>query len=114
MADAELQAFKDSRLLEWAVVPEAVRLLGVGRGRSLADGLDDAREARSRGGGRVAGPSTWPSTASSTRPADVDVMVTAGAGTGKTETMSERIVYLLATSGAHETAEGEPPGRPAG
>lgn len=31
------------------------------------------------------------------QPADSDVVVTAGAGTGKTETMSERIVFLLAT-----------------
>ena len=29
---------------------------------------------------------------------DSDIVITAGAGTGKTETMSERIIYLLATS----------------
>lgn len=31
-----------------------------------------------------------------------DVVVTAGAGTGKTETMSERLIYLLATCGGTE------------
>jgi superfamily I DNA/RNA helicase len=34
-----------------------------------------------------------------------DVVITAGAGTGKTETMSERIVYLLATSALVEERE---------
>ena len=41
--------------------------------------------------------------------ADSDVVVSAGAGTGKTETMSERIVYLLATGAGRSTGEGEEP-----
>jgi DNA helicase-2/ATP-dependent DNA helicase PcrA len=36
---------------------------------------------------------------------DQDVLITAGAGTGKTETMSERIVFLLATSQSHTATE---------
>ena len=39
-------------------------------------------------------------------PSTTDVMVTAGAGTGKTETMAERLVFLLATNGANLTAHG--------
>jgi DNA helicase-2/ATP-dependent DNA helicase PcrA len=41
----------------------------------------------------------------------VDVLVTAGAGTGKTETMSERLVYLLATSHAAPATD-DAPARP--
>jgi DNA helicase II / ATP-dependent DNA helicase PcrA len=41
-------------------------------------------------------------------PIDSDVLVTAGAGTGKTETMSERLVFVLSTGGSRSDTEGRP------
>jgi superfamily I DNA/RNA helicase len=108
MTDVELTAFKESRLLEWAVVAEASGCSAwVVDGAWPTDLTEEAKravEAADDSGGvnlaqyRVVH-----------APEASDLMVTAGAGTGKTETMSERIVYLLATSGSHETAVGSHP-----
>lgn len=93
---SELQAFLDSRLLEWAVVPASKGMSvavvdGAGYG-SLDKRTVAVLEAADESGGinllqyEVVH-------AGQTR----NVVVSAGAGTGKTETMSERIIFLLAT-----------------
>lgn len=105
---AELEAFEDARMLEWADGVEA----STGCLEWVVDGqgVDDlppeveAALAAADDGGLLnlkqyeivhADP-------------DADVVVSAGAGTGKTETMSERIVFLLATAG-RGAAVGERP-----
>jgi len=105
--DATL-AYRNARLLEWSAQP-SLRVEGgtawivdgdpesLSRHRALLEEVDD--EARDEDGLNfrqyqiVHAP-----------PMD-DVLVTAGAGTGKTETMSERLVFLLATSEATRAPE---------
>lgn len=91
-----LNAFKDSRLLEWAVIPEAKELNewvldGNGFGELSKAALIATSAADDSGAINMKQYQIVHSSA------DNDVMVSAGAGTGKTETMSERVVFLLAT-----------------
>jgi DNA helicase-2/ATP-dependent DNA helicase PcrA len=96
-ADERLSAFEAARLLEWAVVPDLV-----GPGMWVVDGkalpeqaalLDRILdEADSHGGINAAQYRVVHA------PHATDVIVAAGAGTGKTETMAERLVFLLATA----------------
>jgi superfamily I DNA/RNA helicase len=91
-----LSAYKDSRLLEWAVIPEAEGLnewVIDGNGFSELSGaaLIASNAADESGAINMMQYQIVHSCA------DNDVMVSAGAGTGKTETMSERVVFLLAT-----------------
>ena len=103
-----VDAYVDARLIEWAVIPHASSAAGWvvdGVGvrelpRELRAALDDADAA---GGLNLAQYEVVHA------PSEADVVVSAGAGTGKTETMSERIVYLLATGGGRSTGEGEEP-----
>jgi len=96
MPTERLEAFRQARLLEWAVVPdlcgaEGWYVDGHGTGdpdsaiRRVLQGADDCGEINL---GQYLIVHADPT---------ADVLVTAGAGTGKTETMSERIVFLLAT-----------------
>lgn len=96
---SRLQAFEDGRLLEWAVVPGLE-----GSEHWVVDGdlptprppaLDHALRAADIPGGINLGQYLIVHAS-----ADSDVLVTAGAGTGKTETMAERMIFLLATSRA--------------
>lgn len=95
---AEMQAFKDSRLLEWAVVGDALDdevgawVVDGALPTPLPEELAQALGAADDVGGINVGQYRIVHA-----PADSDLLVTAGAGTGKTETMSERVVYLLAT-----------------
>ena len=91
-----LSAYKDSRLLEWAVVPEAK---GLNEWVIDGDGLSEISQAA-----RIAKDAADKSGSINMMQYDIvhsisdnDVMVRAGAGTGKTETMSERVIFLLAT-----------------
>ncbi len=102
----ELDAFKDSRLLEWAVVPNlgktAVWIVD-GKFESETDsGALHALEAADISGGI-----NFKQYKIVHAPSGADVVVAAGAGTGKTETMSERIVFLLATNGCLGQREGD-------
>lgn len=98
MDAVDLQAFKESRLLEWSVLDAEPELAcwavdgrpSAGEEVPLDVALDaaDAQGAINVGQYRIvhADPRR-------------DVLVTAGAGTGKTETMAERLVFLLSTVG---------------
>jgi DNA helicase-2/ATP-dependent DNA helicase PcrA len=91
-----LSAFQDSRLLEWAVVPEA---LGLHEWIVDGNGLSDISEAvqKAKVAADESGKINMKQYDIVHSDAKNDIMVSAGAGTGKTETMSERVVFLLAT-----------------
>lgn len=93
---AELRPFLEVRLLEVAAVPNAEctgRWIIDGRGVSGDRALGSVLESADAHGGinvlqyRIVHEFQ-----------DADVQVVAGAGTGKTETMTERIMFLLSTS----------------
>ena len=105
VAAARRRALMASRLLEVVVLPdlsedhEHWQVDGHDMGE-VPDWLDDVLESADREGGinlkqyRIVHAE-----------ADSDVSVMAGAGTGKTETMSERLLFLLSTSRANAPAE---------
>lgn len=105
--DEEVRAFEQARLLEWAVVPDLEpepNPLWVVDGRGFEANyraLNAVEKANQSGG--INGDQYKIVHADPAR----DVIVDAGAGTGKTETMSERILYLLATSPAQGSNPGE-------
>lgn len=105
--DQRLQAFEDSRLLEWAVLPavDGVSAWVVdGAGMNQHPGLGKVlAEANDLGGINLRQYEIVHSAP------DCDVVVSAGAGTGKTETMAERIVFLLATGAAAGEKAGSVP-----
>lgn len=98
----EYQAFVDSRLLEWATVPEAKGLdewiidghFEEPPGKAVQKAMDAADDS-----GKI----NFKQYLIVHAPQDSDVIVEAGAGTGKTETMSERVIFLLATSSTVES-----------
>lgn len=102
MESTQLQAFVDSRMLEWAVVPEAM-----GCDAWIVDGqVPDETPAtviRAVQAADDAGEVNLAQYRVVHSPPGSDVVVRAGAGTGKTETMAERAVFLLATSSAQNT-----------
>jgi len=90
--DDRLTAFRDSRLFEWAEASVPEKLEGwVVDGRINSD-VDRFLEESCRGGDFNLGQFRIVH-----HGFDTDILVSAGAGTGKTETMSERIVFLLTT-----------------
>jgi len=93
----ELRAFEDARLLELSVVPDLEAAdVWVVDGRMPANDakkIYDVLSAADHAGAINAGQYKIVHT-----PPDTDILVTAGAGTGKTETMSERLVFLLTTN----------------
>jgi len=103
-----LQAYRDARLLEWATVtdvdlPDTWVVDGDGIDEQTADVKKALVAADVAGGINLAQYRVVHA------PDDADVVVKAGAGTGKTETMAERIVYLLATGAGRSSAEGAAP-----
>lgn len=92
----DLSAYKDSRLLEWAVVPEAK---GLNEWVIDGNGLSEISKAalKAKQAADDCGSINMLQYDIVHSNSDSDVMVRAGAGTGKTETMSERVVFLLAT-----------------
>jgi superfamily I DNA/RNA helicase len=106
----ELQAFIDARLLEWAVVSDGALPSGW-----VVDGDQIALAATGLNGILDRAEATGRINVLQYRivhaPTKGDVLVRAGAGTGKTETMSERLLFLLATSavdGGHGSPDGAP------
>lgn len=102
----ELRAFEQCRLLEWSVVAD----LPAGYQCTVADGGNGSSEPswlqqildRADAAGGINARQYRVVHA----PVSGDVLVSAGAGTGKTETMSERLVFLLATATAEEHVDG--------
>ncbi|MCF6376419.1 ATP-dependent helicase [Nocardioides KLBMP 9356] len=103
-----LQAYQDARLLEWSTVKD-VDLPGTWI--VDGDGIDDlpADVEGALLAADDAGGINYAQYRVVHAPPDEDVVVKAGAGTGKTETMSERIVYLLATGAGLSAGKGEEP-----
>ena len=104
----QLQAFEASRLLEIAVAPSAAGpAIWVVDGALPATPDDRMRQALSDADS--SGQINFAQYRVVHAATDVDVVVEAGAGTGKTETMSERIVFLLATGSAAGAGAGGHP-----
>ncbi|GGB90056.1 hypothetical protein N798_03795 [Knoellia flava TL1] len=108
MDPQSLRAFVASRLLEWAQVGESV-----GPPLWVVDGqippAAQARVSRALDLADASGGMNARQYRVVHADPDSDVMIVAGAGTGKTETMAERIVFLLATYALGSTPEGTPP-----
>ncbi|MCZ2262329.1 UvrD-helicase domain-containing protein [Isoptericola sp. QY 916] len=107
-SSVRMRAFAEARMLEWATAPGPL-----GTTRWVIDGqvdsADDAEvNAALSAADDVGGLNVRQYRIVHEHP-DSDVMVMAGAGTGKTETMAERFVFLLATSGLIEMEEGSSP-----
>lgn len=109
----DFEAFRTSRLLEWAILADDIEETP---GTWIIDGtfpdplsfdLDNALAAADRQGGFNRGQFEIVHA-----PADASLLVAAGAGTGKTETMSERVLFLLATSRGVEGSLGSPASHP--
>jgi superfamily I DNA/RNA helicase len=93
----DLQAFSDSRLVEWAAVP-----MSKGIDLWIVDGVgfDNVSHPVSSviHAAEASGSINFKQYAIVHASPGADIVVHAGAGTGKTETMSERVVFLLSTS----------------
>lgn len=98
-----LRHFEQARLLEWECVPEvgdhAVWIVDGIWPANLETWVRKATQAADQRGGLNLQQYQIVHADS-----EADVLVTAGAGTGKTETMTERLVYLMATVHGHTDA----------
>jgi len=106
--NARVLAWRDTRLLEVAVTPERPAL-----NAWIIDGQvpDDHETLEALSLADATSGFNLDQYRIIHAPADMNISVLAGAGTGKTETMAERMVFLLATS-TSQGASGEPhPGR---
>lgn len=107
-SSVRMRAFAEARLLEWATAPgplDTTRWVIDGQ----VDAADDAEINAALGAADDVGGFNVRQYRIVHEHPDIDVMVMAGAGTGKTETMAERFVFLLATSGLIELEEGSSP-----
>lgn len=98
----EIDAFVDSRLLEWAVLPK----VDLTESWVIDGQIQDQQDIKICDAADLAGGINFKQFMIVHSTSTSDVMVTAGAGTGKTETMAERLVFLLSTNGANLTAHG--------
>jgi len=93
-----LNAFREARLLEWAIINELDptyewwQIDGVNLGSEPA-WLRDVIHASD-----ISGQINMAQYDIVHAPIDQDIQITAGAGTGKTETMSERLIFILSTA----------------
>lgn len=97
MSENDQTAFREARLLEWAQIPdfESQHTLYSIDGVIVGERplwYDEVLEKADRVGGFNAKQYQIVHAKQ-----DADILVTAGAGTGKTETMSERLMFLLST-----------------
>lgn len=108
MDPLRLRAFREARLLEWATVEETVGpqtwvvdgRVPVSAEQQVSHALDLADQTGDFNAQQFRVIHAEP---------DADVMIVAGAGTGKTETMAERFMFLLATSSLWPAQQGRPP-----
>ena len=91
-----IDACQASRLLEWAVIAGADE-----HAAWVVDGGISERTEKFVATANAEQPYNHGQFVIVHRPMTEDILVRAGAGTGKTETMSERIMFLLATSDLH-------------
>ena len=98
----EIDAFVDSRMLEWAVLPK----VDLTESWVIDGQIQDQKDIKICDAADLAGGINFKQFMIVHSPSTSDVMVTAGAGTGKTETMAERLVFLLATNGSNSTGLG--------
>jgi superfamily I DNA/RNA helicase len=99
LAQQEVQAFEDARIIEWSVQPDVEgEDIWVIDGQFPTDEKENARVSAFLEKADDAGDINLRQFIIVHAPHDADIVVEAGAGTGKTETMSERVMFLLATS----------------
>jgi superfamily I DNA/RNA helicase len=104
----EIEAFTDARMLEWAVVPEAAGCsLWIVDGQ-VPDNLPGPIRTALVAADDIGDVNLAQYYIVHADPG-ADVVVRAGAGTGKTETMAERIAFLLATANRDTTSPGSRP-----
>ena len=97
LSSDELNAFIDSRMLEWAVLPKVALPPSW-----VIDGqIQDPAQIKICEAADLVGGINFKQFKIVHAPSTSDIVVTAGAGTGKTETMSERLVFLLATNASN-------------
>jgi superfamily I DNA/RNA helicase len=100
-----LAAYKDSRLLEWAVLAEAK---GLNEWVIDGEGIDQISKSaqKAKDAADESGSINMKQYDIVHSQAENDIMVSAGAGTGKTEAMSERVMFLLATHASVGSSNG--------
>ena len=107
MPSQELEAFRESRMLEAAVVENVETTLGW-----VVDGVPNIESDLNLGileKAQESGGLNFHQYMIIHADIHENILVTAGAGTGKTETMSERIVFLLSTYSELNNNEGKNP-----
>ena len=99
LPEQEVKAFEDARIIEWSEQPGiADEDIWVVDGQFPLEEKENSRIKSFLEMADEAGDINLRQFEIVHAPRDVDIVVEAGAGTGKTETMSERVMFLLATS----------------
>ena len=99
LADDEVRAFEDARIIEWSLLPAVeAEDLWIVDGQFPSSTPEKELAEKYLAEADALGDINYQQYKIVHAPFDSDIVVEAGAGTGKTETMSERLVFLLATS----------------